>query len=97
MQPHWRFALPVLFWAEVYPDAVFEKELNMWQEIFVISIIAISAAYIGWRSWKKFKAGKNGRLDCAGGCESCKERAGCPFDQQSMIQPDRMDHVKTKK
>ncbi len=60
----------------------------MWQQITVIIIVALAALYIVRRNWKKFKAGKGGQLDCAGGCESCKERAGCPFDQQTAIRPN---------
>lgn len=63
----------------------------MWQEITVVFIIFLAALYIIRRYWKKFKAGKGEQLDCAGGCESCKQRAGCPLDQQGVIRPERID------
>ena len=59
----------------------------MWQEITVVCIVILAALYIIRRNWKKFKAGKEGKLDCADGCESCKRRAGCPLDQQAVIRP----------
>jgi len=56
----------------------------MWQNIIVVLILALAALYLIRRSWKKFKPGKGEGLDCAGGCESCKQRAGCPLDRQGM-------------
>lgn len=61
----------------------------MWQGITVVLIVTLSALYIIWRYWKKFKADKSAGLDYACGCESCKERAGCPFDQQTVIRSNK--------
>jgi hypothetical protein len=69
----------------------------MWQEISVALIVVLSALYISWRYWKKFKASREATLDCAGGCESCKEKAGCPFDRQTVIRPNRAGIVQNRK
>lgn len=61
----------------------------MWQEITVVFIVTLAALYIIRRYWKKFKAGKGGKPDCACGCESCKQRAGCPLDVQAVIRPNQ--------
>ena len=73
------------------------KELVMWQEIIVVSIVIIAALFIIRRNWKKFKPGKGEGIDCASGCESCGQRSGCPLNQQSVIRPRETDTHQKKK
>ncbi|MDD2603641.1 MAG: FeoB-associated Cys-rich membrane protein [Desulfobacteraceae bacterium] len=69
----------------------------MWQQIIVVGIVVLAALYIIRRNWKRFRAGKGDGPECGGGCESCKQRAGCPLDQKLVMRPDQKSPDADKK